>query len=94
MQSPPFSMDPTHTPADITCGDVLEMMRQIPVHKQRIAGKFIPIEKFVIAKNIAWTRMLCSFYRLWRFCMCGMVSTPVTESLRNMMAYVWEELMI
>lgn len=29
---------------------VIEMMREVPKHKQRIAGKSIPVEKFAIHK--------------------------------------------
>jgi tetratricopeptide (TPR) repeat protein len=93
-----LSMDPTHSLAPgITCGDVLEMMRQIPLHKQRIAGKFIPIEKFAVAKsehclneNAILPLPALEILYVWngfRF----LARNP--GLLRNMMTYVWKELM-
>jgi tetratricopeptide (TPR) repeat protein len=82
---------------NVTCGEVLEMMRMIPVHKQRIAGKSLPIEKFAVAKSERYVSQrgnlpiaALEILYLWN----GFRILERNEDLlRRMLVHVWEELM-
>jgi tetratricopeptide (TPR) repeat protein len=81
----------------ITCGDVLEMMRLIPAHKQRIAGKSIPVEKFAVAKSERYVSEranlpLAALEILYLWNGFRLLERNA-DLLHKMLGYVWEELM-
>ncbi|XP_019855051.1 PREDICTED: tetratricopeptide repeat protein 39B-like [Amphimedon queenslandica] len=73
-----------------------EIMREIPTHKQRIAGKSIPVEKFVIAKaerSLEGARLpLCGLEMVYAWNGFQLLSKN-KQLLESVLRIVWDELM-